>query len=62
MDANIKQALATDQVIDITTTGRKSGHPQRALKSGSTAWMGSTTLPGALDGGIDMPTSSCSPR
>ena len=29
MGATIKQALATDQVIDITTTGRKSGHPQR---------------------------------
>ena len=29
MNATIQQALATDQVIDITTTGRKSGQPQR---------------------------------
>jgi deazaflavin-dependent oxidoreductase (nitroreductase family) len=29
MDAAISQALATGQVIDITTVGRKSGQPRR---------------------------------
>lgn len=29
MDEKIQQALATDETIDITTMGRKSGHPQR---------------------------------
>ena len=29
MDDKIKQALATDEVIDITTTGRKSGQHRR---------------------------------
>jgi deazaflavin-dependent oxidoreductase (nitroreductase family) len=29
MDAGIQQALAQDRVIDITTTGRKSGLPRR---------------------------------
>lgn len=29
MDEKIRQALATDEVIDITTRGRKSGHPRR---------------------------------
>jgi deazaflavin-dependent oxidoreductase (nitroreductase family) len=29
MDERIKQALAHDRVIDITTTGRKSGRPRR---------------------------------
>ena len=29
MDANMEQALKTDRVIDITTTGRKSGEPHR---------------------------------
>ena len=29
MDDKIKQALATDQTIDITTTGRASGQPRR---------------------------------
>jgi len=29
MDEKIQQALATDEVIDITTMGRKSGHPRR---------------------------------
>ena len=29
MDARIKQALAQDKTIDITTTGRKSGRPRR---------------------------------
>lgn len=29
MDAQVQQALETDRVIDITTTGRKSGTPSR---------------------------------
>ena len=29
MDETIKHALANDQVIDITTTGRQSGQPRR---------------------------------
>ncbi len=29
MDEKIKQALATDETIDITTMGRKSGQPRR---------------------------------
>lgn len=29
MDEQIRQALATDSTIDITTTGRKSGQPRR---------------------------------
>ena len=29
MDEKIRQALATDETIDITTMGRKSGHPRR---------------------------------
>lgn len=29
MDEKIKQALEKDQVIDITTTGRKTGQPRR---------------------------------
>ena len=29
MDERIEQALAQDETIDITTTGRKSGQPQR---------------------------------
>ncbi|HRW04738.1 MAG TPA: nitroreductase/quinone reductase family protein, partial [Caldilineaceae bacterium] len=29
MNSKIEQALATDQVIDITTIGRKSGQPRR---------------------------------
>ena len=29
MNSKIEQALATDQVIDITTIGRKSGEPRR---------------------------------
>jgi deazaflavin-dependent oxidoreductase (nitroreductase family) len=29
MDERIKRALARDRVIDITTTGRKSGRPRR---------------------------------
>jgi hypothetical protein len=29
MDAHIQRALATDETIDITTTGRKSGQPRR---------------------------------
>ena len=29
MDKRIQQALQTDRVIDITTTGRKSGQPRR---------------------------------
>ncbi len=29
MDKKAKQALAQDQVIDITTIGRKSGQPRR---------------------------------
>jgi hypothetical protein len=29
MDERIRQALATDETIDITTMGRKSGHPRR---------------------------------
>jgi len=29
MDPQIKQALATDKTIDITTTGRKTGRPRR---------------------------------
>jgi deazaflavin-dependent oxidoreductase (nitroreductase family) len=29
MDEQIKQALSRDRVIDITTTGRKSGQPRR---------------------------------
>lgn len=29
MDDKIRQALATDETIDIITMGRKSGHPQQ---------------------------------
>lgn len=29
MDADLQHALAEDRVIDITTTGRKSGQPRR---------------------------------
>ncbi len=29
MDAEVERALATDRVIDITTTGRSSGEPRR---------------------------------
>jgi hypothetical protein len=29
MDKGLRQALARDRVIDITTTGRKSGQPRR---------------------------------
>ena len=29
MDEQLKQALAQDQTIDITTTGRKTGQPRR---------------------------------
>jgi deazaflavin-dependent oxidoreductase (nitroreductase family) len=29
MDAEIRAALEYDRVIDITTTGRRSGHPRR---------------------------------
>jgi deazaflavin-dependent oxidoreductase (nitroreductase family) len=29
MDANVLNALHTDRVVDITTTGRKSGQPRR---------------------------------
>ena len=29
MDEKIRQALATDEVIEITTKGRKSGYPRR---------------------------------
>ena len=29
MDEKVRQALATDETIDITTMGRKSGHPKR---------------------------------
>ena len=29
MEEDVKQALISDQVVDITTTGRKSGQPRR---------------------------------
>jgi len=29
MDGRIAQALAADRVVDITTTGRKTGQPRR---------------------------------
>jgi hypothetical protein len=29
MDEKIQQALATDEIIDMTTKGRKSGYPRR---------------------------------
>ncbi|HFE67137.1 MAG TPA: nitroreductase family deazaflavin-dependent oxidoreductase [Chloroflexi bacterium] len=51
MDERIAQALARDQVIDITTTGRKSGQPRR-IEIWFHRWNGRyyiTGLPGRRD-------------
>ena len=64
IDETIKRALAQDQVIDITTIGRKSSRPRR-IEIWFHRWNGRTYitgLPGGGDGAAASPSRWSSER